>query len=452
MIEREGSVFPRWLVALAAIGIVGVGVWALRGVLTPVFFAFLIAYMLDPVVDRLEAMRLPRSVGIVVLLAVTLGALALFVLLAVPGIVRDVAAFATELPAKTKGWMAAVEPWLARAGVEVPHSLGEALERFQVDAQDVAGKAIAPAGAVLQWIVGGTASILGAIAGLLVVPVFAFYLLHDFDRMTAGIRELVPWRMRPFVVDVAREIDQVMGQFIRGQLTVMLILAVLYSIGFSIAGVRLAVLIGIVAGLLAFIPYVGGAVALGLAVLMCLIDWHGPMQLLWVGIVYAVVQVLDGFLITPKIVGNKVGLPAVWVLLALMVGGQIFGFLGVLLAVPAAAVAKIFVMRAVAWYRRSAMYLAGAPEAALAIAAEEMGALEMSPLGSGPGDGDEDGDPEIPPDDPEPTGNDDVPPPEDDVPPPEDDVPAEVPGQDGVDSSPGALAAGDPPQGEDPHA
>jgi predicted PurR-regulated permease PerM len=181
--------------------------------------------------------------------------------------------------------------------------------------------------------------------------------------MTVAVRDLVPHGVRPFVVDVAKEIDQVLGQFIRGQLTVMLILAVLYAVGYSIAGVRLAVVIGIVAGALAFIPYVGGAVAIGLALLMCLLDFQGVDQILWVLAIYGVVQLLESFVITPKIMGETVGLSAVWVLLALMIGGELFGFSGVLLAVPAAAVAKIFVVRAVAWYRKSAVFLEGAPAA-----------------------------------------------------------------------------------------
>jgi predicted PurR-regulated permease PerM len=187
--------------------------------------------------------------------------------------------------------------------------------------------------------------------------VFAAYLLHDFDRITAGIRDLVPGRWRPFVVDVAREVDKVLGEFIRGQVLVMVILALLYSVAYGLLGVRLAILIGVVAGLLSFIPYVGGAVALGMAVVMCLLDWGGWGQFIGVIVAYAAIQVLEGFFITPRVVGDKVGLPAVWVLFALMVGGELFGFLGVLLALPAAAVVKIFVVRGVAYYRESEFFL-----------------------------------------------------------------------------------------------
>ena len=355
-------IFPRWVVVVAVTGLVGLLFYALRGVLTPVFFAFLIAYMLDPVVDRLERRRIPRAVGIVMLLTAVLGALGVFLLLAVPAIGRDLSGFAAELPGALERLLARLEPDLAALGIPVPHSFDEAFIQFDLDKGELAGKAAGPAATILTWLLGGTMSVLGALASLVIIPVFAFYLLHDFDRMTAAIRDLVPQLWRPFVVDVAREVDLVLGEFVRGQLLVMLLLALLYAVAYSIVGVRLAVVIGAVAGLLSFIPYVGGATALGLALLMSLLDWHGPMQLVWVGVAYGIIQLLEGFVITPRIVGEKVGLSPIWVLFALMVGSELFGFLGVLLALPAAAVAKIFAVRGVAWYRKSEFFASAGPQ------------------------------------------------------------------------------------------
>lgn len=240
--------------------------------------------------------------------------------------------------------------------MSLPHSMREALSQFGGDAKELASKAAAPAGQVLGYLVGGTASLLGAVLGLLVIPVFSFYLLYDFDRITSGMHGLVPPRLRPFVLDMANEVDEVLGQFVRGQLLIMLLLAVLYSLAYSLIGVRLAVPIGIVAGLLSFIPYVGGATALGLALLMCLMAGTSWAQVGGVVAAYAVIQALEGFVITPRIMQEKVGLSAVWVLLALLVFGELFGFFGVLIAVPAAAVAKIFVLRALEHYRKSPLF------------------------------------------------------------------------------------------------
>ena len=354
-------IFPRWLVVLVGIGLVGLLLYALRGALTPVFFAFLIAYMLDPVVDRFEARGLPRAVGIAVMLTAVLGAIALFLVLAVPGIAADISAFFHELPETLEGLQQKLAPLLREYGVEMPTTLSEAMERFNIDSQQLA-QAAAPAGKAVGYLAAGTFSVLGTIIGLLFVPVFAAYLLHDFDRITAGVAHLIPPKWRPYVLDVAREVDTVLGEFIRGQLIVMLILAVLYSTAYAALGVRLGVVIGIVAGLLSFIPYVGGAAALGLALVMCLLDWNGWWQVGGVVAAYTVIQVLESFIITPRIVGEKVGLPAIWVLFALMVGGELFGFMGVLLALPVAAVAKIFVMRTIAWYRSSEFFLASDPQ------------------------------------------------------------------------------------------
>lgn len=345
------------MVATAAIFAVGLLLYVLRGALTPVFFAFLIAYMLDPVVDRFEARGHSRAVGIAVMLTAVLGGFSLFLALTVPGAIRDLAAFFRDLPSKAEALLALVEPWLSQAGIPVPRSVDEALAQMHVDAGELAKQAAVPVGTVIKSLLGGTLSLLGALAGLVLVPVFAAYLLYDFDRIVTGARELVPPRYRTLVVELARDVDQILGEFIRGQLIVMLILAVLYSLAYTILGVRLGALIGITAGLLSFIPYVGGGVALVFGVIMSLVYWTGVGQLVGVLVAYGIIQALEGLVITPRVVGDKVGLSAVWVLFALLVGGELFGFMGVLLALPAAAVVKIFVVRGLSWYRASSLFL-----------------------------------------------------------------------------------------------
>ena len=355
--EPRRRIFPRWMVATAAIVAVGLLLYVLRGALTPVFFAFLIAYMLDPVVDRIEARGHSRAVGIAVMLTVVLGGMALFLALVLPGAIRDLVAFFRDLPSKAAQLVALAEPWLVKLGIPVPRTVDEALAQLHVDAGQLAKQAAVPMGAVLKSVLGGTLSLLGALAGMVLVPVFAAYLLYDFDRILVGTRELVPPRYRGIVVEIARDVDKILGEFIRGQLIVMLILAVLYSLAYMMLGVRLGALIGITAGLLSFIPYVGGGVALVFGVIMSLVYWTGFGQLIGVLVAYGIIQALEGLVITPRVVGDKVGLSAVWVLFALLVGGELFGFMGVLLALPAAAVTKIFVMRGLGWYRASELFL-----------------------------------------------------------------------------------------------
>ena len=376
---------PPWLLAVAAVAVVGWLLFALRAVLTPIFFAFLIAYMLDPIVDRLETLRLPRAAAITVLLALVLGSLGVLLLLVLPSVLSDIADVFRELPLAAQRLRRQWEPILASYGVPVPHSLSEALEQLSSDTQDLARQAVAPAAAAIRGIVGGTANAVAAVVGLLVVPVFSFYLLYDFDRMIAALGDLVPLRYRRTVFQLAAEVDEVVGQWVRGQVVVMLCLTALYAVGYSILGVRLAIPIALVAGLLSFIPYLGGGLALGLALAMCAFDFQGWKQVGGVVGVYAAVQVLEGFVITPKVVGEKVGLSAVWVLFALMVAGEVFGFLGVLLAVPGAAVCKIFIVRAIEAYRRSELYLRPAAEPQAEDTTNEESPPKNHPLRAGDG-------------------------------------------------------------------
>jgi predicted PurR-regulated permease PerM len=354
--ERRELVLGKTLRWLGFAGVLGVVLYLLREVLTPIFLALLIAYILDPIVDRLEKWRVPRAAGIALVLGSFFGAIALFALLVIPGIVRDFVSVAKELPSHLSQWIVQVEPYLLRVGVRLPHTAEEWIVQLPQHADKLDKLPLARIGDFLTQIVGGTFSALGAAVAAIIVPILAVYLLNDFDRMKEGFRELLPHRYRAEVEETAAEIDAVLSQFLRGQLTVMAILAVLYGGAYAVMGVRLAVPIGIAAGVLNIVPYVGSAFALVAGLLMALIGGGGWGQIIGVTVAYVVVQTLEGFVITPRIVGESVGLREVWVLLALFVGGEIFGVLGVLLAVPVAAVAKIFIARAVKRYHASALF------------------------------------------------------------------------------------------------
>jgi predicted PurR-regulated permease PerM len=363
---RREIVLPRAAYIVAAILLGGYVVYWLRDVLTPIFLAFSIAYILDPVVDWLEAWHVPRLAGIALVLGGTLGTVGLFLVLVVPGIVTDVAGVIQELPRQLAGLWTTTAPWLEQRGIAVPHTTTEWVERLNALTSEVASAMLAPAGSVVSAFIGGTLSVLGSVAAALIVVVLAVYLLNAFDRITSGVRELLPRRWRATVTSYAEDIDAMLSQFMRGQLIVMVILAVLYSSAYALLGVRLAVPIGIAAGVLNFIPYLGSAFALLAGVLLSLLDgWQG-WQIVGVVLAYTAIQTLEGFVITPRIVGQTVGLSEIWVLVALFVGGELFGFLGVLLAVPAAAVAKIFVTRGVQYYRTTALFLQAPSDAVAA--------------------------------------------------------------------------------------
>jgi predicted PurR-regulated permease PerM len=360
---RREIVLPRTIYIAGAILLGGAVVYWLRDVLTPIFLAFLIAYLCDPVVDRLEAWHVPRPAGIALVLGSAFSIVGLFLVLVLPGIATDVAGVIRALPTQLAALWTTTAPWLEQRGIAVPHTTTEWVARLNTLASEAASAVLAPAGSIVSTVIGSTLSVLGSVVAALVVVVLAIYLLNDFDRLTAGVRDLLPGRWRAPVTSYAADIDAILSQFVRGQLIVMGILAVLYSSAYALLGVRLAVPIGLAAGMLSFIPYLGSACALAAGVLMSLLGgWHG-WQLLGVVLAYTAIQLLEGFAITPRIVGETVGLSAIWVLVALFVGGELFGFLGVLLAVPAAAVAKIFVARAVQYYRTTALFLQAPPDA-----------------------------------------------------------------------------------------
>jgi predicted PurR-regulated permease PerM len=354
---------PRWVLWLVVLVGAGWLLYTLRGVLAPVFFAFLIAYMLDPLVDRVEGIpflrntSIARGVGIAVLLLGVFAVAAVLLLVVAPMVFEQIAGFVRGLPALLERSRAAWAPVLAEYGLTLPTSLGEALKDLQLDVQEVVAKSYTPVSAAVKWLLGGTASAVGAMVAALIVPVFAFYLTYDFDNIVARIAKLIPPRHRPETYSFFGDIDTVLGQFFRGQFTVMAILAVLYSLGYGLIGVPLALPIGIMAGLLSFIPYVGSLTALGAALLMTALDWQGWTQVLWVTGVHFTIQGLEGFVITPKIMGDTVGISAIAVLFALLVGGELLGFTGVLLAVPTAAVVKVFVQRVGARYRSSEFFV-----------------------------------------------------------------------------------------------
>lgn len=341
------------IVALSVTGLL----YALRGVLTPVILAFFLAYVLDPLADRFETMRVPRGVAVMGLLVAALLLGVLLVLLVLPAVVRDLVALFSQLPVAVKRATETVGPWLQEHGVVVPATGADVMAAFEAQLSSVTPMIVTSVQSIATSFLGSTASIVSALAAIMLFPVLTAYLLLDFDRITAAVSDLIPPRYREGTLEVVDQVDEVLGLFVRGQLLVMAALGALLAVGYAAVGVTLAVPIGIIGGLLSFIPYVGGAVALGLGLLMSVLHYDGMGQLIAVVAVYTGVQVLEGFVITPYIVGDKLGMSALVVLFALMVGGELFGFLGVMLALPVAAIIKVFVARGLARYKASEIYV-----------------------------------------------------------------------------------------------
>jgi len=362
--REPGTSFRRKMIFLAVVLVLGLA-YLLRGVLVPLFLAFLLAYALDPFVDRLEAMRVPRPLGAILVMLGIASLVSVVLVYAVPMFVDEVRDASSALPDQIHALQARVEPWFAtQLHVKLPHSMND-LEKALTD-RIQSGDSYDNARSFLF----GTIGYVGVALSALIVPVFALYLLIDFDRIVARVEQLVPRRWAPPIADVARQIHKTLSGYVRGQLTANIVLAALYATGLRMVDIRLAVPIGVVTGMLAFVPYMGFAMGLSLAMAMAILDWQGPGTLIGVIAVMGGVQVIDAMVITPRIVGRSVGLAPLEVILTMMAAGSLFGFLGVLLAVPLGAVAKILVQRAVKAYLASDFYNRSALAMAVAARSE----------------------------------------------------------------------------------
>jgi predicted PurR-regulated permease PerM len=285
----------------------------------------------------------------------------LILVFAIPMFIDELRGAAADLPAQLEGLERRIEPWLWQTfRFKPPHSMSELGTELQGKLQSQFPDFVSAASVALF----GTLSYLAVVLSALIIPIFALYLLIDFDRIVQRGAQLVPRRWYHQVSEVARQVHKTLGGYVRGQLTANIVLGALYASGLRFVDIRLAVPIGVLTGMLAFVPYIGFGCGLLLALSMATLDWQGPGRLLGVLAVMLGVQVLDGLVVTPRIVGRSVGLAPLEVLLTMMAAGTLFGFLGVLLAVPLGAVVKILVTRALRAYLDSDFYARGAPRTA----------------------------------------------------------------------------------------
>lgn len=329
--------------------------WYLGEVLLPFIVGGAIAYILDPLADRLEAMGLPRAAATTVITLVGLMLLTLAIVLVIPTLVQQTTALVRAAPT----YFEALRDWLA---VRFPETLVEdgMVRRGLSDLGDMVRDR---GGALAQQLVAGVFGVVNALVFVVVVPVVAFYLLLDWDNMVARIDDLLPREHVGTIRRLAREIDRTLASFVRGQLTVCLILGTFYSVALVLVGLQFGLVVGAIAGLITFIPYVGalvgGALAIGLALFQFWGDAGGATDWASIGLVAAIFvagQFLEGNVLTPKLVGGSVGLHPVWLLLALSAFGAIYGFVGMLVAVPVAAALGVLARFGVSEYKASRLY------------------------------------------------------------------------------------------------
>ena len=343
----------KWLV-FAGILFAGLLVYLLAPVLTPFLVATLLSYLGDPLVDRMENRGLPRTAAVAIVFVLLLTVLVLVLLLLIPAIGHQFQVLAEKIPTYL-GWLQKnAGPWLQ-------HNIGIApsfldWSTLQTTLQEHWGKFGGVAKSVVAWVSSSGLALVAFIANLVLIPVVTFYLLRDWDIMVERVRGLLPRKWEPTVVKLAKQSDEVLGAFLRGQLLVMLGLAFVYTLGLWIVGLELALIIGLIAGLVSFVPYLGFILGILMAGIAALMQFHDVTYLLWVAIVFGVGQALEGMVFTPLLVGDKIGLHPVAVIFAVMAGGQLFGFVGVLLALPVAAVIMVILRHVQEIYRHSGLY------------------------------------------------------------------------------------------------
>jgi predicted PurR-regulated permease PerM len=325
--------------------------YLLAPILTPFALAGVLAYLLQPGVDWLQRRGLPRTLGstfmVVVAAAIALG----LVLILLPVLEREALALDRQLPSLVLQLNARVAPLLQQwLGVSLRFD-SAALRTLAMQhiGQDFASTLLAMFGS-------GSLAVLQAIGTLMLVPVVLFYVLLDAQAIKQRLEASIPRRWYPQTMQMLGEIDAVLAQFLRGQLTVMLLLAIYYSVALSIAGFDSALPIGILTGLLIFIPYVGFALGLVLASVVALLEFGTWQAFLEIVLIYGLGQVLEGFFLTPRLVGKRIGLHPLAVIFALLAFGHVFGFFGVLVALPASAVLLVALRRMHRHYLASALY------------------------------------------------------------------------------------------------
>jgi predicted PurR-regulated permease PerM len=352
--------------AAAGLALVGL-LWALGPILAPFVIAGVFAYICDPSVNWMVARRVPRALAVLlVILALGLVLIALALIL-VPMVYREAVTLIGRLPDLVEMFNAQVSPLLkARLGIDL--QLDAAQFRQLISDNWSNAQDIVPI--VLGHLKTGGLALLGVVANLVLIPLVMFYLLQEWPRILTELQRIVPRPWLDRTMRIINDIDSVMSEFLRGQLSVMLLLAVFYTAGLWFAGLNFALPVGVLTGLLVFIPYVGFGGGLVLAILAALLQGEGWPPLIGVAIVYGLGQLVESFLLTPYLVGERIGLHPLAVIFSLMAFGQLFGFVGILVALPVSA-ALLVGLREVrsAWFA-SSVYL-GDRAAAIARSPDE---------------------------------------------------------------------------------
>lgn len=341
---------------------IAVAIWAVLTVLAPVLMPFVLAavmaYALHPLVEKLHDRRLPRWLGAGLAIAMLMLVVLAVMLLIVPVITKQLPLLKEQVPALLDRVNDSLVPLAARFGIDLQIDVAQVREWLR---DLVTGHEQELINGLLSSLrIGGSA--LGAVFGnLILTPIVAYYLLLDWTGLVERSKRLIPPRWLPSVQSFLDETDEVLGQYLRGQLLVMGVLAVFYTVGLALVGLKLALPIGVFTGLAVFVPYLGFGLGLVMGILAAVLQFQSVAGVAMVGAVYAIGQVAESMYVTPRLLGERIGLHPIAVIFALMAFGHLFGFVGVLIALPASAVLLVAIRRAKAGYLASDLYRSPVP-------------------------------------------------------------------------------------------
>jgi predicted PurR-regulated permease PerM len=313
--------------------------WLAPGAFKSLVLAFALAYLLDPAVDWLERKKVPRAASILVILMLAIGVLAIALSYLVPYLWNEAVQFIHDAPELAEKALVKIAGW-GLLPDEMTRGVPELLKEIKNQLLAGGWSTIKPLATGLLKATSGFMGGILAVVSLVVIPVFFFFILKDIDRIRDSFYQFVPDPIEDWVRDYLKMIDGVLSGFIRGQIMVALSLAVLYSVGLGITGIRFGVLIGVVAGLMFIIPYVGTVIGVLAAAMVLLVDFSGWGQVMGVAATFGIAQAIEGYILTPRIVGNRVGLNQLETLIVILVGGEMGGLAGLIIAIPAGGILK----------------------------------------------------------------------------------------------------------------
>jgi len=327
--------------------------YLLGPILTPFVAAGILAYICNPLVQRLSIHKIPRTLAVALVMGGLLLLFGLLLLIMLPLLEKEIGLFVARLPDWIEAARSHLLPQLQQwFGVSVEWD-SQALKNLLLSHWQSAGGI---AGKLLPWLGSSGGAIVAMLVNLLLIPLAMFYLLRDWNVLVARLDELIPRHWHAKVREIAGEVDGVLAEFLRGQISVMLLMSLYYVVALWFAGLEFALPIGILAGMLVFVPYLGMILGLSLATLAAVMQFPDFGGVLWVWVAFGAGQLLEGMAVTPWLVGDRIGLHPLAVIFALLAFGQLFGFFGLLLALPLSAILLVALRHGKAWYLASEMY------------------------------------------------------------------------------------------------